>query len=101
MRQIMTIAVCAGLLAAPAAFADTPNPADPTSKFNQMMTTCMEQQDPAMNKEDARQLCKEKWKQGIKVGKPKKAKPKPPEASPGKETSSGKQPPDNSAVQKN
>ena len=81
----MTIAVCASLLAGPAAFADTPLPADPTGKFNQMMTECMEQQDPAMNKEDAQQLCKQKWKQGLKVGKPKKVKPKPPEASPGKQ----------------
>jgi hypothetical protein len=84
MRQPLMIAVFAGLLTGTAAFADTPLPADPTSNFNQMMTACMEQQDPALNKEDARQLCKEKWKQGIKVGKPKKAKPKPPEASPGK-----------------
>jgi hypothetical protein len=55
----------------------------------------MEQQDPAMNKEDAQQLCKQKWKQGLKVGKPKKVKPKPPEASP------GKQAPASSGVQQN
>lgn len=74
-------------LAGAAALGQQPLPADPTSDYNDMMTKCMEQSDPALNKEDAIQRCKEKWKQGIKVGKPKKPKPKPSEDSPGKTSS--------------
>jgi hypothetical protein len=37
-----------------------------------------------MNKEDAIQACKKKWKQGLKVGKPSKPKPKPNDDTPGK-----------------
>jgi hypothetical protein len=75
------------VLAATAAFAEQPLPANPSADYNDMMTKCMEQADPALNKDDAIQACKEKWKQGIKVGgpkKPKKPQPKPDDATPGK-----------------
>jgi hypothetical protein len=72
------------LLAGAAALAQEPMPADPTADYNDMMTKCMEQADPALNKEDAIQACKKKWKQGLKVGKPKKPKPKPNDDTPGK-----------------
>jgi hypothetical protein len=72
------------LLAGAAALAQEPLPANPSAEYNDMMTKCMEQADPALNKEDAIQRCKEKWKQGLKVGKPKKPKPKPNEDTPGK-----------------
>src|SRR5262245_44374787 len=54
MRYVTTIAVWSGLLLpGVAALAQRPLPADPTSDYNQMMTKCLEQSDPAMNKEDA------------------------------------------------
>lgn len=84
MRKLTIAAVCGGLLGSVAALADNPIPADPTGKPNQMITDCMEKQDPAMNKPDALQACKDKMKQGIKVDKPKKPKPKPSETAPAK-----------------
>jgi hypothetical protein len=85
MRYSTKAAICTGLLAAGVgALAQQPLPADPTSEYNQMMTKCLEQSDPAMNKEDAIRACKEKWKQGLKVGKPQKPKPKPNDDTPGK-----------------
>jgi hypothetical protein len=47
-------------------------PADPTNDNNQMIIACMRQQDPAMKKQDAAELCKKKLKQGIDIDKPKK-----------------------------
>ena len=87
MRKAKVALWCGGLMwAALAAHAQNPHPipADPTGKPNQMITDCMEKQDPAMNKEDAAQACKDKMKQGIKVDKPKKPRPKPNEEAPGK-----------------
>jgi uncharacterized protein YpuA (DUF1002 family) len=77
-------AVSAGILWAMAASAQNTIPADPTGKSNEMMRACMEQQDPAMAKDDAVKACRDKMKQGIKIDKPKKPRPKPSEASPGK-----------------
>lgn len=87
MRKITTLAVwIAPLLLTGAAVAgEQPIPADPTGDYNNMMTKCLEQADPALNKDDAIQACKEKWKQGVKVDKPKKPKPKPnDDTAPGK-----------------
>lgn len=50
-------------------------PADPTNRDNQMVTDCLSQQDPALNKDDAMELCKKKLKQGIDLDKPRKNKP--------------------------
>jgi len=85
MRYVTKVAVWSALLLpGVGALAQQPLPADPTSQYNQMMTKCLEQSDPAMNKEDAIQACKKKWQQGLKVGKPKKPKPKPNDDTPGK-----------------
>src|SRR5262245_10084913 len=86
MRTITRIAgwMAPLLLAGAGALAEQPLPADPTAEYNDMMTKCLEQADPALSKEDAVQACKQKWKQGIKVDKPKKPKPKPNDAKPGK-----------------
>jgi hypothetical protein len=73
MKSTMLAMACGGfLLLSAAVFAAEPIPADPTGKNNQMMTDCMTKQDPAMNKEDAIQACKDKMKQGAKVDKPAK-----------------------------
>jgi hypothetical protein len=85
MRTLTRLALSSGfLLAATAALGQQPLPADPTAEYNDMMTKCLQQADPALNKDDAIQLCKKKWQQGIKVGKPKKPKPKPNDDTPGK-----------------
>jgi hypothetical protein len=89
MRKITRIALWSTplLLAGAAALAQEPMPANPSVDDKDMMTKCMEQTDPALNKDDAIRACKEKWKQGVKVGepkKPKKPKPKPNEDTPGK-----------------
>lgn len=69
----LTLALACGALSfSAAALAAEPIPADPTGTPNQMVTDCMKQQDPALNKEDAIQLCRDKLKQGIKVDKPRK-----------------------------
>jgi hypothetical protein len=78
----LATALCCGslLLACGDAFAvcgpsTGTTPADPTNRDNQMITDCMEQQDPAMKKEDAVEACKKKLKQGIALdGKAKKKK---------------------------
>jgi hypothetical protein len=86
MHKITRLAVWAApvLLVGATARAEQPIPADPTAEYNDMMTKCLEQADPALNKEDAIQACKEKWKQGVKIDKPRKPKPKPNEDTPGK-----------------
>jgi hypothetical protein len=86
MRKFTRVAqwVTPLLLAGAAAFAQQPLPANPTADYNDIMTKCLEQSDPALRKEDAIQRCKEKWKQGLKVDTPKKPKPKPSDTKPGK-----------------
>jgi hypothetical protein len=73
--SIQSVTCACLLLAAGATSAGQDLPADPTGKPNEMITKCMTQQDPAMKKEDALQICKEKMKQGVDVDK----KPKEPE----------------------
>jgi hypothetical protein len=66
---------CGALLAlGGTAFAAEPIPADPDGRFNQMMTDCMTRQDPALNKDDALELCRKKMKQGIPIDTPKEKK---------------------------
>lgn len=55
-------------------------PADPQNSDNQMIIACMQQQDPALKKQDAIDLCKKKLRQGIDIDKPKK-KHKPAESN--------------------
>jgi hypothetical protein len=55
-------------------------PADPSDQNDQMIIACMKQQDPALKKQDAIDLCKKKLKQGIAIDKPKQ-KHKPAESN--------------------
>jgi hypothetical protein len=68
-------------------------PANPHNSENQMIIACMQQQDPALKKQDAVELCKKKLKQGIDIDKPKKKnKPAQSNETPPNE---GKEPPNN------
>jgi hypothetical protein len=76
----LAMAFCSGLLMIAGTFAqDIPTPPADASVHNHLITDCMAQQDPALKKEDALQICQQKLKQGIKI---KKKKQKPADTQP-------------------